>query len=541
MKTRLFYQHYLAVSCTALVLALSGCNDDNKSANSSAPTPAPTVKYADLTGTAAIGEAIKDADVTASCKDGTGFKQTVKTAENGTWSGQVDESKFPCAIQVKSGEQSYHSYATKAGNVNITPFTDLAIALATTQTPETWFKTTSPVITETQLKKAVTDLTTQLKANGYSFPAEFDLLASKFEIGDAFDKALDAFGIALTESATSIKNYAALIDIVKSGNLAQLPVAKNPNPQPTGSCAGNTNPWGCISITGSAAPQASFEHLGFSAVLANGTFACDTAMPKANLQATTGTIDYSRFSTSNCQIAANSWYDTLAVNYQTINGQKKRGVTYLFYKMNNLGQPLEMLTFGCSEFDVTRPCAGLTLDEAGQTVTFNNTNVVSIAALSSTGKVETITLNGTLKFKAALPDPVKSDYGSMTLTGLEAAPVTFQQKNDQNPVPDNQSTTGNFKVTWSESTPKTGSLIPYVRLLGVQKGSGTWVSFIDDAFGTRNVYTCLILPAGSAVTTTRSCTGQLTVDEANKSVTLKDMVLINDSQKTITLNGTMTY
>lgn len=541
MKTRLFYQHYLAVSCTALVLALSGCNDDNKSANSSAPTPNPTVKYADLTGTAAVGAAIKNANVTANCKDGTGFKDAVKTDANGTWSGKVDESKFPCALQVKAGEQSYQSYASKAGNVNITPFTDLVVALASTQMPETWFKSANPALTDTQLNKALTDFSTQLKTKGYSLPADFNLLTSKFVVGDSFDKALDAFGIALTESATSIKNHAALIDIVKSGNLAQLPVAKNPNPQPTGSCAGNTNPWGCISITGSAAPQASFEHLGFSAVLSNGTFACDTAMPKANLQATTGTIDYSRFSTSNCQIAANSWYDTLAVNYQTINGQKKRGVTYLFYKMNNLGQPLEMLTFSCSEFDVTRPCAGLTLDEAGQTVTFNNTNVVSIAALSSTGKVETITLNGTLKFKAALPDPVKSDYGSMTLTGLEAAPVTFQQKNDQNPVPNNQSTTGNFKVTWSESTPKTGSLIPYVRLLDVQKGSGTSVSFIDDAFGTRNVYTCLILPAGSAVTTTRPCTGQLTVDEANKSVTLKDMVLINDSQKTITLNGTMTY
>lgn len=537
-------KRFLVVCCTLGVLALSGCNDDNNTSNSKQPnpSPAPIVKYADLTGTAAIGEAIKDANVTASCKDGTGFKQAVKTAENGTWSGQVDETKFPCALQVKSGEQSYHSYATKAGNVNITPFTDLAIALATTQTPETWFKTTSPVITETQLKKAVTDLTTQLKANGYSFPAEFDLLASKFEIGDTFDKALDTFGDALAQNSHTIKNHAALVDLIKGGNIAQISNVINSNPNPTSSCAGNTNPWGCIDISGSAAPQAYFEQKGFSAVV-NGALGCDT-QPKATLQVSNGAIDYSRFSTTNCVSAANSWYDTLNITYQTVNGEKKHSVTYIHYKLGDQGQPIEMQTFSCSEMDVTRPCSGLILDAAGQKVTFSNTKIVSIAALSSTGKAETISLNGTMKFTAALPEPVKSTYGSMTITGLQSEAVTFEHKGSQFAQPTVQTANGVFVGTWNQQTPQAGTNYPYVRQLDVNKGGMTSISFRDHdtnkSLSSYDLYSCQIVPTGSILTTNRPCTGQLTIDESKKTVTLKDMAL-TDGKKSITLNGTMTY
>ncbi|MDH0030037.1 MULTISPECIES: hypothetical protein [unclassified Acinetobacter] len=218
----------LLSACIAASVLLTACHDDDDQQSNVSPTP--TITYSDLAGTAAVGAAIKNASVTASCKDGSGFKNEVKTNEQGEWSGQVDSTKLPCALEVKASDtQTLHGYAAKAGNVNITPFTDLALALASSQTPSDWYKTYQPIL-ETTLKTAVDNLTKQLKADGYQLPENFDLLTTKFAIDDAFDKALDAFAASLAANQATIKDYAALIEKVKAGDVAALPDAAPANP-----------------------------------------------------------------------------------------------------------------------------------------------------------------------------------------------------------------------------------------------------------------------------------------------------------------------
>ena len=236
----------LLSACIAASVLLTACNDDDDQHSNTSPTP--TTTYSNLAGTAAVGAAIKNASVTASCKDGTGFKNEVKTNEQGEWSGQVDSTKLPCALEVKASDtQTLHGYATKAGNVNITPFTDLALALASSQTPSDWFKTYQPIL-ETTLKTAVDNLTKQLKADGYVLPENFDLLTTKFAIDDAFDKALDAFAASLAANQATIKDYDALIEKVKAGDVAAVPDVVATTPTPTiETCASKKLPVGKLS------------------------------------------------------------------------------------------------------------------------------------------------------------------------------------------------------------------------------------------------------------------------------------------------------
>lgn len=236
----------LLSACIAASFLLTACHDDDDQHSNTSPTP--TTTYSNLAGTAAVGAAIKNASVTASCKDGTGFKNEVKTNEQGEWSGQVDSTKLPCALEVKASDtQTLHGYAAKAGNVNITPFTDLALALASSQTPSDWFKTYQPIL-ETTLKTAVDNLTKQLRADGYVLPENFDLLTTKFAIGDSFDKALDAFAASLAANQATIKDYAALIEKVKAGDVAALPDVVATTPTPTiETCASNKLPVGKLS------------------------------------------------------------------------------------------------------------------------------------------------------------------------------------------------------------------------------------------------------------------------------------------------------
>lgn len=236
----------LLSACIAASVLLTACHDDDDQHSNTSPTP--TTTYSNLAGTAAVGAAIKNASVTASCKDGTGFKNEVKTNEQGEWSGQVDSTKLPCALEVKASDtQTLHGYAAKAGNVNITPFTDLALALASSQTPCDWFKTYQPIL-ETTLKTAVDNLTKQLKADGYVLPENFDLLTTKFAIDDAFDKALDAFAASLAANQATIKDYAALIEKVKAGDVAAVPDFVPVTPAPvTETCASKKLPVGKLS------------------------------------------------------------------------------------------------------------------------------------------------------------------------------------------------------------------------------------------------------------------------------------------------------
>lgn len=239
LKTQSAYSRALKTLaiCTAIsTVGLTACHNDHDSV----PTTNNTNGMVTLSGTAATGAALKNASVTASCKNNSGFSTPVSTNDKGQWTGQVLATNLPCALQAKTADLALHSYATAAGNVNITPLTDLSIAMISRKNPADWFKQYQ-VLLESQLKAADDEIAKQLASKNYVLPEEFNLLNSTFAIGDAFDKMLDALMAAITSS--NLKNYNALLNqVVATGSTASIPAAIPTPPNNTRSCASQKLP-----------------------------------------------------------------------------------------------------------------------------------------------------------------------------------------------------------------------------------------------------------------------------------------------------------
>lgn len=239
LKTQSAYSRALKTLaiCTAIsTVGLTACHNDHDSV----PTTNNTNGMVTLSGTAATGAALKNASVTASCKNNSGFSTPVSTNDKGQWTGQVLATNLPCALQAKTADLALHSYATAAGNVNITPLTDLSIAMISRKNPADWFKQYQ-VLLESQLKAATDEIAKQLASKNYVLPEEFNLFNSTFAIGDAFDKMLDALMAAITSS--SLKNYNALLNqVVATGSTASIPAAMPTPPNNTRSCASRKLP-----------------------------------------------------------------------------------------------------------------------------------------------------------------------------------------------------------------------------------------------------------------------------------------------------------
>lgn len=239
LKTQSAYSRALKTLaiCTAIsTVGLTACHNDHDSV----ATTNNTNGMVTLSGTAATGAALKNASVTASCKNNSGFSTPVSTNDRGQWTGQVLATNLPCALQAKTADLALHSYATAAGNVNITPLTDLSIAMISRKNPADWFKQYQ-VLLESQLKAAADEIAKQLASKNYVLPEEFNLFNSTFAIGDAFDKMLDALMAAITSS--SLKNYNALLNqVVATGSTASIPAAMPTPPNNTRSCASQKLP-----------------------------------------------------------------------------------------------------------------------------------------------------------------------------------------------------------------------------------------------------------------------------------------------------------
>lgn len=178
------------------------------------------IAYSSITGTAFGFTTLNNSNVTANCKDGVGFKDEVKVDAQGKWQGQIDSSKFPCRLEVKANEQSYHSYISQAGSVNINPLTDLTITYASMQLPNTWYQ--SGMMTEEKLKSANAALVAELIKKEYSLDSKTDLFTTEIKTANPLHLAIQALFEAIQGSNT-IENYNALLTLVKDGNLTQLP------------------------------------------------------------------------------------------------------------------------------------------------------------------------------------------------------------------------------------------------------------------------------------------------------------------------------
>ncbi|HSW15030.1 MAG TPA: hypothetical protein VLI06_19440 [Solimonas sp.] len=179
-----------------------------------------------LSGVAAVGAPIVAGAVTIKCSDGRTHSDT--TSATGSYSKQVPQTSLPCAVRVSGGTiagaantRSYHSFATRSGVVNVTPLTDLVVALASGMSPSAWFDaiaaTAPPRLA--QLTPSATTLLSRLEAAGYALPAGFSPFTTAFTAasGNSYDDLLEALAAALEGAGVSYEELLAAIDADPSG------------------------------------------------------------------------------------------------------------------------------------------------------------------------------------------------------------------------------------------------------------------------------------------------------------------------------------
>lgn len=204
-----------------LLIACGGENSNSVSEDKISQSNQNEVTYKLISGTAFSNSALNGANVTAICKDGAGFKNTVNVNVQGKWQGEVDNSKFPCRLQVKANGQSYYSYVEREDNVNINPLTDMVVAYASNQVPGTWYQ--SGTMTTEKLNSANSALVAELIKKGYGINNDMDLFNAEMKANNPIHQAIQELLEAIKNNR-DIKDYDALLMLIKDGNLSQLPV-----------------------------------------------------------------------------------------------------------------------------------------------------------------------------------------------------------------------------------------------------------------------------------------------------------------------------
>lgn len=220
MKTLVLKTKLSLMMCTIFLTACGGGSSDNNSTSIQQPNQN-QIKYAELSGTAFSDKLLISANITAICKDGSGFRSNVTTDEKAKWKGEVDSAQFPCRIEVNSGTDTYHGYARGPGNINLNPLTDVVIANASAQVPTAWYKVGSS-IDDAKLKSAQEALITALKNKGYDVDNSSDFFAKKSDATSNEYLLVKQLFSALDKS-TTIEDFNALLLLLKDGNFSQIP------------------------------------------------------------------------------------------------------------------------------------------------------------------------------------------------------------------------------------------------------------------------------------------------------------------------------
>ena len=194
---------------------------------------------ASLTGTAATGAPVVGATLTAKCQNSNNVTGT--TSATGTFALNIPSADFPCALQIIGGNlpagiPALYSFATSSGNTNVTPLTDLALALQinalASQTLSQWFASPSNMSGIASALVAASDtLRTKLAAAGYTIPVNWTvgstaLFTSAFTpnpASDPFDQLLESIARAITSGA--LADYTALRTSMVAGGTLPTPVA----------------------------------------------------------------------------------------------------------------------------------------------------------------------------------------------------------------------------------------------------------------------------------------------------------------------------
>lgn len=257
---------------TVTTLFLSGCGGDGGGGGGSS-TPAAS----GLSGVAAVGSPIAGGTISVVCSGGSALDRAT-TSSTGVWQVTLSGQTLPCAVEVSGGTingtantTTYHSIATAAGTVNVTPLTDLIVAnLASTATPGTWFAglNASPSklssISQTTVDDALTKLRTalnglpQLSANN---PITMEFSATPGTAGDdmltALKTAMNSTGVPYTSLLASASGPNFIAPVVGFDTALTSAYADAARGGTTSSTAGSTTGSTATSTTGGATTSAS--------------------------------------------------------------------------------------------------------------------------------------------------------------------------------------------------------------------------------------------------------------------------------------------
>ena len=199
-----------ATLATSLLAALAACGDSTPTAAPvAAPLAAPAASIA-VSGTAAVGAPLKDATVSLLCGKG-GAPTTAKTLADGSFGMSLDSGcAAPYLLKVTGLDNStppvtvtLFAFADAAGNINITPLTDIAAGIVTGGSTSDLYdavvkqsKKVSDTWTDAAKKDATTKLQDKLKdlgLDGDAAKVTVDLLQGKFKADgkDPLDALLD--------------------------------------------------------------------------------------------------------------------------------------------------------------------------------------------------------------------------------------------------------------------------------------------------------------------------------------------------------------
>ncbi len=152
-----------------------------------------------ISGLAATGMALANANVTAKCSSGPTVSGT--TFSDGSFSLELTGSQtMPCLVQVSNGAVTLHGFAADAGRINVTPLTDWVIAKAMGLDDALAFASFD-ASKGSAIKAGLDQAKTYVKAELIALTGgtlSGDPLTGFFKIGDADDKLLDSLAAALT-------------------------------------------------------------------------------------------------------------------------------------------------------------------------------------------------------------------------------------------------------------------------------------------------------------------------------------------------------
>ena len=166
-----------------------------------------------VNGVAATGAALAGATVTARCIAGPDVSGT--TAADGSFTLSLSGGQsLPCMLKATGGTPAItlYSFAGSAGRVNLTPLTDFVVARALASDPAAAFDSfdATKVATITAgLVAAKAYVNVQVIAFAGSTQS-IDILTGVFVVGDANDRVLDNFGLAMRAAGTNIADLRAV-------------------------------------------------------------------------------------------------------------------------------------------------------------------------------------------------------------------------------------------------------------------------------------------------------------------------------------------